>query len=535
MVTAAAGRIHLRIPYEDRFHARRIPGAQFHKESKTWSFPTSEKSLIIHVFPETKDYLSNVIEKNKRASMQAQKCLRERKQAVADHLAGHSWKMHPYEHQVRMIVAGIAHRKYAFLAEMGTGKSKVVCDIVGVMKASAIIICPKSVMENWKDEFYMSTDIKPAVLDGTMKKRVKTLKDNSDGTVIINYEGLLSMLKLKNKDAEAILKSFKVCVLDESSKIKSPKAQRSKRIVKTFQATPFKYILSGTPITQSPLDIYQQFAFLDPNFLGYKTYLSFRNEYADMTGYGNYTPVFRKHLMPKLKKIISAHAFQIKKEDCLDLPEKTYTRRLIEMSKGMRDQYESMKNDMIVEMEGQDNVTAGIILTKLVRLQEIASGVYLQDQKDNEKMAALEEILEERGDQKVIVWCRFRNSLACIARMLEEKGIRHCEFHGDTKERNEVIKDFQAGKYDVFLGQIQTGGMGITLTAATMTVYYENTFSLEDRLQSEARNHRAGQTEKVTYIDLVYKRSIDEHIFKAISKKQDVAKNLVSCFEGGDF
>jgi SNF2 family DNA or RNA helicase len=204
------------------------------------------------------------------------------------------------------------------------------------------------------------------------------------------------------------------------------------------------------------------------------------------------------------------------------------------MSIEMRAQYKAMERDLMIELQNDKTITATIALTKILRLQEITAGRYL-DIKNNEKINELYDILEENGDKNIIIWCRFKGSIKAISAALSEKEISHCIMDGDTVNRQEIIDDFQAGKYRVFVGQIRTGGIGITLTKSDLTVYYENTFSLEDRLQSEARNHRIGQKNNVLYIDLVYKDSIDEIVLMSISKKQDVAYTVVSCFKGGEY
>jgi len=526
-------RIYLRIPYEDKDRAKRIVGYQFHPGTKQWSFPLSLRNLVCKMFPDQAGQINNDLQEmhEKHADHMAAK----RAQYRSIDLNMYAFKVQPYEHQVKMIKMGMVFEKLAYLCEMGTGKTMVITILTVIRAVPTLIICPTTVMENWIKEYHKFTDLKPILLYGTSKKRIQLLKDGMTGTkppvFIINYEGLLVLNKYTH--SRLLLKQFKQVVLDESSKIKSPKAKRSKTIVKLFSETPFKYILSGTPVTQGPLDIYMQYQFLDPAFLGGGSFYAFRNYYAVMGGYGGYEIQGYKHI-DELEQKISAHAIQIKKEDCLDLPDKVYEKREIEMSPEQRQQYNSMRDDMILELQDQENITAGIILTKLLRLQQISSGAYLEKGK-NAKLDELEQVLDETSGKHKIIWCRFRDTMKLIERLLQARGTSYCTMHGDTTNRQEIIDDFQEGKYEVFLGQINTGGMGITITRATYTIYYENTFSLEDRLQSEDRNHRAGQTNKVTYIDLVYKGSIDQHILASISKKQDISHQLVACFKGGQF
>jgi SNF2 family DNA or RNA helicase len=207
------------------------------------------------------------------------------------------------------------------------------------------------------------------------------------------------------------------------------------------------------------------------------------------------------------------------------------------MPKPLADQYKQMKEDLILELNNGDEITAQVVLTKLLRLQEITAGRYLENQDHNEKLKELGEIINEAlgNERQVVVWARFRNSLTIIAEYLEGAGLSYSLIHGDIKDRQTEIDKFQNGETKIFLGQERTGGLGINLTAGNVMVYYENTFSLEDRKQSEDRIHRIGQANKCTYIDLVYLKTVDEHVLRAIQQKQDVAHYLVDSFEEGKY
>jgi len=248
-------RIYLRIPYEDKDRAKRIVGYQFHPGTKQWSFPLSLRNLVCKMFPDQAGQINNDLQEmhEKHADHMAAK----RAQYRSIDLNMYAFKVQPYEHQVKMIKMGMVFEKLAYLCEMGTGKTMVITILTVIRAVPTLIICPTTVMENWIKEYHKFTDLKPILLYGTSKKRIQLLKDGMTGTkppvFIINYEGLLVLNKYTH--SRLLLKQFKQVVLDESSKIKSPKAKRSKTIVKLFSETPFKYILSGTPVTQGPLSM----------------------------------------------------------------------------------------------------------------------------------------------------------------------------------------------------------------------------------------------------------------------------------------
>ena len=451
------------------------------------------------------------------------------------------FKRKPYEHQLKMTQRCVQMKRYALLCEMGTGKTQAIINTFQVLKTidrakKCLIVCPLSVVGTWISEIIANSDYQFAVLTGTKKQRMKYLDYRAE-FYIINYEGLATMIDYETNRSAVIVhsnpfKDFDMVVLDESSKIKSHSAIRTRISLEAFKNIEFKYILTGTPVTQSPLDIFCQFWFLNPLILRNKNYYSFRNTYAIMGGYGKYQIVAYKNL-PELKALIAGHSTQLKKEDCLDLPEKIYEVRRMDMSKDMITQYGEMTRDLITQISEDEFITASIVLTKIIRLQQILSGVYLP-RKENIKLNALMEIIEDTGEN-IIVWCRFRESMREIEKELNKVKIKYSILHGDIKDRDKQIELFQKKETRIFLGQINTGGMGITLTAGTIMVYFENTYSLEDRLQSEARAHRIGQRFNVTYIDLLYNHSMEEIVMTAIKNKQDIAHEVVQCFKGGKY
>jgi len=528
-------RIYLSTEFNKKDVCSLIPGSKWHSGIREWSWPVSQYRTIIDCFPRNAAQLKLEFEKYcqfKDVKMENPK--KEEVYSIPDECSRMTdppvniFKLKPYEHQIMMMKAGAAYKKLAFFCEMGTGKTKVMVDLIAWRGKRTIVFAPKSVIYSWGKEIDKNSDMDYTVATGTKKKKLATLTADVP-VVITNYETLLSF-GAKDK----VWEDFEQVILDESSRIKSHKASRTKEIIKAFANKEFKYLLSGTPITQSPCDIFTQMQFLDPKILGHRSFYSFRNTYCEMGGYQNYQIVRYKNL-DTLKMKISRASVQLKKDECIDLPPKIYNTHNLEMGKEMKEQYLEMKRNAILELSAERIISAPIVLTKLLRMQQILSGSFLPEGAVNEKLETLTEIVKNAVgyNRQVVIWGRFRDSLELIGKRMTELKIPFSMFHGDTKDRQLEIDNFQDGKTKVFIGQESTGGLGITLHAGSVMVYYENTFSLEERKQSEDRIHRIGQTKSCNYIDLVYKKTIDEMLLKAIQEKQNVATYLVDSFEEG--
>ena len=326
-------------------------------------------------------------------------------------------------------------------------------------------------------------------------------------------------------------------VVDESSRIKTPGAKRTKIITKFGKQAKYRRILTGTPITKGPEDVYSQFRFLDPLILGYDSYYSFRARYCVMGGFENRQIVSYQNTEELIEKVES-HSFRVLKKDCLDLPPKVYQRHIVPMTKAQEKLYVQMKKNFVTELRG-DTLTAPEAITRLLRLQQIICGWFPSEDKlnpienSNARLDALKDVLSDIND-KVIIWARFKADLRAIEGMLGDQAVT---YHGDVSNdmRAIAVDRFQNDpsiKY--FIGQPQSGGIGLTLTAASYAIYYSNDFNLETRLQSEDRCHRIGTKKSVTYIDFETPKTIDTKIIKALRSKKNLAdyinKDPVSLF-----
>lgn len=444
----------------------------------------------------------------------------------------YTFKTKPFDHQVQCFNFFKQLNIGGLFLEMGLGKTKIVIDVVSyhhVMgKINKILyVCPNSVTENVKDEFTLHTHIKleTCILSGHKQKRIKGLQSDAN-VFIINYEGIKSLEK------ELTAAKFDCIICDESTRIKNPQAQCSKALHKLGRSAAYRYILTGTPITQSAIDIYSQYKFLEPSIFG-PSYYAFRNRYSVLGGYLNKQIIGYRHLEELEKKLFQT-AIRFTKTECLDLPAKVYEVKQFDLSKEERTMYNDIKEKIFIELEGQQ-VSAPLIITKLMKLTQICSGFLKTDSGEDKyfessKLKLLKETLEDVLPKKVIIWCNFTANIQAISKTLRDMRVKHVTFSGKTKaeDRGSVIQEFQKDPdCQVFIGQIQTGGLGINLTAASYVIYYTNTYSLANRLQSEDRAHRIGQENKVTYIDLVARKTVEKSIQKALSKKLDLATSII--------
>ena len=410
---------------------------------------------------------------------------------------------------------------------MGTGKSKVVADRIRYGLESQgwrniLIAAPASVLGSWRDQLMEHTELPCRLLRGPKAKRLAMLAAGP-GVYVINYEGLRVLAP------ELLRINWDCFVCDESTRVKNARAKQTKIAWKLGNRTPHVYLLTGTPITQSPLDIFGQYGVMGRDILGFSWYLPFRNRYAVMGGFEGRQVVAYQNLDELSAKVYS-HAHRVTKAECLDLPPKTYEAREIELKGEQAAAYREMKRDRVAFLKAAGEVSAPIVLTQLMRLQEITGGHVHNDDGhvvaflEQPKLDALAELLDDLGGVQVVVWARFVAEIKAILKRFGGVGL-YGEVHAD--DRDEAIRRFQAGDERLLVGQQGTGGLGITLTAAHHVVYYSNSFSLEQRLQSEDRCHRIGQKNAVTYYDITARGTVDAKVLTVLRGKQLLAKAVL--------
>lgn len=429
----------------------------------------------------------------------------------------------------------------ALLMEMGTGKTLTSIAVAGRAYLNKkieklLVVCPSSVMNVWNNELEQFADFEftATVLEGVMQKRKQKLKELALGkglkVAIINYEASWRMLEeLKSWHPDMI-------IADESQKIKNPQASQSKGMHKLGDVAKYKMILSGTPVQNSPLDVYSQYRFLDKTIFGTSFY-AFKTKYVRMGGYQGYQIVGYINQDEMIQKAHSI-AYRVTKREALDLPDELFTMRYCELEPSARKIYDTITKENYVALMSGAEITTTNILTRLLRMSQITGGFVNDDDGNTKfiseaKLKALDEIIDDvviDNGKKIVIFARFINEINAIKKLLEDKKIKYSWIAGEVKmeNRGQMVKDFQENDdVKVFVAQIQTAGLGITLTAADTSVFYSMDYNFANYSQALARLHRIGQKNNVNHIHLLAKNTIDEKIMLALEHKEDIAKSVV--------
>lgn len=469
------------------------------------------------------------------------------------------FKTKPYQHQLDALVAGMNKHSYGYLMEMGTGKSKVLLDNIAGLYLSrqinfALVLAPKGVYRNWVAKEipeHMSEQVPHRVIrwvanpNKAQQAEMKEIGKAFDGLTffVMNVEAFST---LKGKTAgEWMAKHFGktgLIAIDEATTIKNHKAKRTKALLKIAAQFSYRRILTGSPITKSPMDAFAQFEFLGPRTLGFDSFYAFQSRYAvtqkRKMGRISFEQVVGYRNLDELTKKIEGNSFRVLKKDCLDLPEKTFVARYVELTPEQAKMYEQLRTMAMTMLNGGELVTAPAVVTQLIRMQQVLSGHLKTDDGDmvffpSRRMDALTDLLEEHTG-KAIVWSRFRYDIQQIVETLVRVFGEGCAaaYYGDTsdEERNDIVRNFQDPNHPLrfFVGNQATAGYGLTLTEADLVVYYANSFSLEHRLQSQDRVHRIGQRRAVTYIDLISAGTIDEKIVESLRGKIEIGAKVLN-------
>ena len=467
----------------------------------------------------------------------------------------YKFKTKPYKHQLTALEKSWDKEDYAYFMEMGTGKSKVLIDNIAMLYDkgkinSAVIIAPKGVYRNWYSQEIPNhmpghIDYKSVLWTAsTSKKKDKEYQqlfkvDYDLHILVMNVEAF------STKRGQDFALKFMRChdvllAVDESTTIKTPTAKRTKAITTMAPMARYRRILTGSPVTKSPLDLFSQCRFLNEHLLGFGSYYAFRQRYAHMVsrnfGGRQVQIVGSYQRLDELSDNLKPFSYRVLKEDCLDLPDKIYIKREVELTPEQQNHYNSMKSIALTALKGK-RVSAPHILTQMMRLHQITCGhIKLDDGKTedikNNRLNELMDVLEE-VEGKVIIWANYiydiEKIVKCIIKKYGEESV--VDYYGaiDSETRQKNITEFQdpRSKVRFFVGNPQTGGYGITLTQANTVIYYSNGYDLEKRLQSEDRAHRIGQKKSVTYVDFIAQKTVDEKIVKALRKKIDIASEIL--------
>jgi SNF2 family DNA or RNA helicase len=466
----------------------------------------------------------------------------------------YKFKTKPYAHQITALEKSWNKESYAYFMEMGTGKTKVLIDNLAMLYDKgkvngALIIAPKGVIGTWynnelpthlPDHIGNVTILWQSNITKKQQEKLETLFEVEEAlhVLIMNVEALSTDKGMKF--AEKFLSCHETMVaIDESTTIKNPKASRTKNILSLAGSAKYRRIMTGSPVTKNPLDLFSQCYFLDPFHLDHDSYYSFRMRYAIMktaniagrkiqlvSGFKN---------LGELSDKLQPFSYRVLKEDCLDLPDKIFIKRQIQLTPDQFKLYSQMKEKALAILNGKV-VSTKNALTQIMRLHQITCGHFSSDDGatqpiKNNRITELMDVLEET-EGKAIIWAHYQYDITSIIEAVTKKyGVESIvDYYGLTpqEERQPNIKRFQDDpKCRFMVGTPSTGGYGITLTAANTVIYYSNGYDLEKRLQSEDRAHRIGQKKSVTYVDLMADDTVDEKIVRALRRKISIASEVL--------
>jgi len=466
----------------------------------------------------------------------------------------YKFRVKPYKHQITALEKSWNKKTFAYFMEMGTGKTKVLIDNMSMLYDKgkidgALIIAPKGVLGTWYNQelpAHLPKHIEnvSVMWQSNINKKQKEKLDRLFETgedlhiLIMNVEAF-STDKGLNFASRFLNSHRSLMAIDESTTIKNPKAKRTNNIIDLSGLAKYRRIMTGSPVTKNPLDLYSQCEFLDPEHLEFTSYYAFRNRYAEMktlhiSGRSIQVVSHFKNLS-ELSDRLQTFSYRVLKEDCLDLPPKIYMKREIELSKEQIKVYEQMRKEALATLNGK-TITTMTALTQLMRLHQITCGHFSADDGTiqnikNNRLSELMDIIEEI-EGKAIIWAHYQHDVQTIVNEIEKKhgpgSVVH--YYGKTlpEQRDKAIKNFKTNdECRFFVGTPQTGGYGLTLVSANTVIYYSNGYDLEKRMQSEDRAHRIGQDKSVTYIDIIAEETVDTKIVKSLRKKINIASEVL--------
>jgi SNF2 family DNA or RNA helicase len=473
-------------------------------------------------------------------------------------MINYKFKTKPYAHQLTALEKSWEKEVYAYFMEMGTGKSKVLIDNISMLYDKgkvngALIVAPKGVYQNWYnseipthlvDHIDKKMVLWQAMINKTQAKKLDTLFKTGEELHIL----IMNVEAFSTKKGVDFAHKFLSChnaliAIDESTTIKNPSAKRTKNILGLSKHSKYRRILTGSPVTKSPLDLYTQCYFLSPWLLDHSSFYTFKNRYAVMRtanfGGRSVQIVVGYQRLGELSEKLKNFSYRVLKDDCLDLPKKTFMKRIVHLSDEQKKVYSQMKQTALAFLNGKAATTA-TVMTQLMRLHQITCGHFTSDDGTtqvlkNNRIDELIDLLHEVHG-KVVIWAHYRHDIETIVEQIKKEFNTDVDnsvmtYYGDTsvEDRQKAIKEIQDPDSPVrfLVGTPQTGGYGITLTAASTMIYYSNGYDLEKRQQSEARIDRIGQTKPMTYVDIIAEDTVDERIVKALRKKINIASQVM--------
>ena len=535
---------------------------RWNKAARTYSAPVTLDLLevLAQIFP-----LPDTVEaERRRLAGIARQLDAQRAASEPVPLTSYPVRAKLFRHQVRaanMALIQLSSKPsagFGLLFEMGCGKTLTAIAIMGALYRQrkitrVLVVAPSSVCSVWPHDLaaFAAFPYEVRVLLGEKKQRLEALHSLTDYPNTANRL-LVAVINYEATHREGIFEALDgyaadLIICDESQRIKNPRAAQSRAVQMLGDRAACRLILSGTPVQNGAIDLYSQYRFLDPGVFGANFY-AFRNRYCQMGGYGGHEVVGYQHMDELVKKEHSI-ALRVTKAECLDLPAETFVRRYVQLEPYACRLYNQIAQASCAALESGGHITAATVLTRLLRLMQLTGGFVQEDEADRPsavstaKLDALEDILDDyvlESGHKLVIFARFRAEINTICGLLAQRGIPFGVIDGNVpmEQRGAVVEDFQQNPDTmVFVAQIQTAGLGITLHAASAAVFYSLDFNYANYAQALARIHRIGQAHPVTYIHLLAEHTIDDQVLDALERKEDLARTIVDSwktyFQGG--
>ena len=539
-ISVTDDKIVIKAPYAAKELCKAVPGARWDKARKLWFYP--RRASVAREIKQIFQHENYIIQKGSQDAFDelfiegqnAWAASAFKDKVPAKLLAQPLSMTKSWEHQLRAFHFA-NHQKSIMLAmDMGTGKSKVAVDLCNEKEAMKVLImCPLSVVNVWPREFKLHS-IRPW--------KIATCHQGTNIARKLYAEQQLALAEIRKEPVAVVINhesawrgdfglliqatDWDVIIVDESHRAKQYNGKFGKFLGNLQQADAFKMCLTGTPMPHSPLDIFSQYRFLDPGIFGF-SYNRFKMRYAILGGYLNKEIVGFDNQDELHEKIYSI-GFRVTKDEALDLPDEMYVKRESRLAESALPVYAGIEKDFYAKVESGE-ITAANALVQLLRLQQITSGHVGLDGGGHKwisdhKRKLLEDVLQDI-DEPVVVFCRFRPDLAAVREAAAKLKRTYGEISGAQKDLTNDAK--MPDDIEVLGVQIQSGGVGIDLTRAAIVIDYSVGFSLGDYLQSRSRVHRPGQGRKVTYIQLVTPGTVDEKVYAALQKREDVIESVL--------
>lgn len=535
------GRLIFKGNYQEGQVITCIAGRRWYPEDKVWELPLRDGIVDeVTISIPSVDVGPEVFEAMDMRGVSA-KLLAQIKQdfSNAEPVSPMPIRATPFKHQIAAYNFSASLPASALLMEQGTGKTLTTLAVIGRRYLDGqikrvLIVAPAAVVPVWPQEFadYADYDYDIKVLDGPVKSRIKTLDSWQDSlylqVAVTNYEGTWRMedeLKLWRPD---------MIVCDESQRIKTPSSAQSKCLHRLGRLAKYRMILTGTPVTQGPMDFYSQYKFLAPEIFGVN-YTNFKARYMVMGGFEG-RQIIGYQNMPELIQKAHSVAYRVTKAEALDLPEQIDQLLYCELEPKARRIYKDLLRDSVAELDNAQVITVSNALSQLLRLSQLTGGFIghgdAAESVSQAKLKLLDDTLEDllQAGKKVVIFARFTAEIKAIRQLLDSKKVAFAWIAGEVDQsmRGDEVKRFQADPdCQVFVAQTRTAGLGITLTAADTAIFYSLDYSFADYDQARCRIHRIGQRNTCTYIHLLAKDTVDSKVLQALQQKRSVADDVV--------